>query len=190
VAGGAVLLAAGFSRRFGSDKRRHRLEDGTSLLAASVRLYGAAFDRLVVVLRPDDEDAAREVSETCAAACIVRCADARLGMGHSLAEGARHAQDWQYLFVALADMPWVRPATLQHLRSVLEAAPPDAIVQPAHRGEPGHPVGFGAAHLVDLTRLQGDAGARSLLRGAGAYRQVIEVDDPGVLADLDTPAGD
>jgi molybdenum cofactor cytidylyltransferase len=186
--GGAVLLAAGFSRRFGSDKRRHRLADGISLLAASARLYGAAFDRLVVVLRPEDEDAASEVEHTLATARIVRCADAHLGMGHSLAEGARHAQGWDYLFVALADMPWVNSATLQRLRAVLEAAPPDRIVQPAYRGEPGHPVGFGAGHLIELTRLQGDAGARSLLRDAAGWRQVVEVDDPGVLADLDTPA--
>jgi len=189
VAGGAVLLAAGFSRRFGADKRRHRLDDGATLLAASARLYGDAFDRLVVVLRPEDDEAAREVGAACGSARIVRCPDAHLGMGHSLACGARQALDWDYLFVALADMPWVRPATLRQLRSTLASAPPDAIVQPAHRGEPGHPVGFGRAHLRDLTALEGDAGARSLLRNAGSLRQVVAVDDPGVLADLDTPPG-
>jgi molybdenum cofactor cytidylyltransferase len=187
VTGGAVLLAAGFSRRFGSDKRRHRLEDGTALLAASARLYGAAFDRLIVVLRADDDDAAQQVLASCANARIVHCADAHLGMGHSLACGARYAQDWAYLFVALADMPWVRPATLRQLRSLRESAAPDMIVQPVHHGEPGHPVGFGAAHLAELTRLTGDAGARSLLRGANTKRQVMETQDPGVLADLDTP---
>jgi molybdenum cofactor cytidylyltransferase len=192
--GGALLLAAGFSRRFGSDKRRHRLDDDTSLLGASVRLYAQAFDRLIVVLRPEDDDLVTDVAAATAtlaappsAPRIVRCADAHLGMGHSLACGARAANGWDYLFVALADMAWIRPATLRYLRSVLAAAPRDAIVQPVYRRTPGHPVGFGAAHRNALARLSGDAGARSVLRDAGDRLIQVAVDDPGVLEDLDTP---
>jgi molybdenum cofactor cytidylyltransferase len=35
--------------------------------------------------------------------------------------------------------------------------------------------------------LHGDAGARALLLEAGANLAAIEVDDPGVLLDVDTP---
>jgi molybdenum cofactor cytidylyltransferase len=189
--GGAILLAAGFSRRFGSDKRRHRLADGTSLLGASVRLYGAAFDRLIVVLRPEDDDLLDEVTVSAGrggtALQIVRCADAHLGMGHSLACGAHAAGGWSYLFVALADMAWIRPETLRRLRAALEAAPPDTILQPIYQGTPGHPVGFGAEHLPALTRLSGDAGARRLLQSAGERLLRVTVDDAAVLEDLDTP---
>jgi len=187
MSGGAVLLAAGASRRFGSDKRRHQLPDGTSLLSASTRLYGAAFDQLIVVLRPEDADLAAAIAAAWPQAQVVYCGDAHRGMGHSLSAGIDAAQGWRYAFVALADMAWVRPTTLARLRAVLEAAPADAIVQPMYLGAPGHPVGFGAARFAGLSHLSGDQGARHLIREAGERLIRVAVDDPGILEDLDTP---
>jgi molybdenum cofactor cytidylyltransferase len=190
VTGGAILLAAGASRRFGSDKRRHVLADGTPLMISSLRLYAAAYTELIVVLRPEDTALAEAVLAEAPAgkARIAFCPDAHLGMGYSLACGAREAAGWSYLFVALADMAWVRPATLARLVAAMEGAGRDALVQPVHRGTPGHPVGFGSALFARLERLTGDEGARAVVRGAGAKVLRLEVDDPGVLRDLDAPA--
>jgi molybdenum cofactor cytidylyltransferase len=187
--GGALLLAAGFSRRFGSDKRRHRLADGSSLLAASVALYSQAFPKLIVVLRPGDDDLAAEVraSANDSNVQIVFCADALEGMGRSLAAGAAAAQGWDYLFVALADMPWVSLDTLRHLRREMQGAGSDSIILPVKGNQPGHPVGFGADYLPALATLTGDQGARSLVREAGNRTHRVIVEDAGVLQDLDTP---
>lgn len=189
VTGGAVLLAAGFARRFGSDKRRHTLPDGTPLLTASLRLYRQTFRRLIVVLRPEDRDLAQLLQKEAAGGDVrvVPCPDARHGMGHSLACGAAAATGWHYLFVALGDMAWVRPDTLSRLVAAMEAAAAEAILQPVHRGTPGHPVGFGAAWFPQLTAVTGDEGARSVVRTAGDRLIRIAVDDPGVLQDLDVP---
>ncbi|MEZ5560398.1 MAG: nucleotidyltransferase family protein [Pseudomonadales bacterium] len=192
--GGAVLLAAGFSRRFGSDKRRHRLAGGDMLMIATARRLAAAFEHLVVVLRPEDDALAAALLEAQlpAALQIVRCGDASDGMGRSLAAGAAaaHAAGWHYLFVALADMAWVDPATLTRLREALiaaQATDPSAIVQPEHDGRPGHPVGFASGWFDQLERLQGDAGARHLLQRPDAMPVRVAVADPGVLRDLDRP---
>ncbi len=184
-----MLLAGGFARRFGSDKRRHRLRDGTTLLIASVRLYRSVFPHLVVVLRPEDDDLARAVERESPGVHAVRCANARDGMGHSLACGARAAAGWSFLFVALADMPWVAADTLTRLAAAMADGGPDAVVQPVHQGVPGHPVGFGSAWFPQLAALTGDAGARSVVRAAAAAQRLIrlDVDDPGILEDLDTP---
>jgi molybdenum cofactor cytidylyltransferase len=193
TAGGVILLAAGASRRFGSDKRRHVLADGTSLLLASLTRYRAAFAATLVVLRPEDDDLAERIAAAAApptqgAVSVIRCADAHLGMGHSLACGVRAAPaDWRYLFVALADMAWIEPATLIRLRRTQENAPPDAVVQPEYQGRPGHPVGFSAAWFARLGALQGDQGARPRVADAGAARIAVAVADPGVLQDLDRP---
>lgn len=187
--GGALLLAAGFSRRFGSDKRRHRFADGSSLLAASVALYSQAFPKLIVVLRPEDDDLAAQVQASADGANVevVFCADAVEGMGRSLAAGAAAAQAWDYLFVALADMPWVQLDTLAHLRREMQRAGSDSIVLPVNGNHPGHPVGFGASYLPALATLTGDQGARSLVQKAGDRVHRVIVEDAGVLQDLDTP---
>lgn len=187
---GLLLLAAGASRRFGTDKRRHRLADGRTLLEASVHCYVSAFSELLVVLRPEEDELAESVRAAAGTARVrtVTCAESHLGMGHSLACGARALpRRWRFAFVALADMAWVRPQTLERLRETMAAAGPAAIVQPTCAGEPGHPVGFGAAWFAALETLQGDVGARPLLRRAGPSLRRLEVADPGILQDLDQP---
>jgi molybdenum cofactor cytidylyltransferase len=193
VEGGVLLLAAGAARRFGTDKRRQPLQDGTPLLLASLACYGRAFAAITLVLRPEDDILAAEVASAGAASTaevrVIRCADAHLGMGHSLACGAAACRDWAYLFVALGDMPWVRADTLQRLRTALaDGTVPQRIVMPTYRGAPGHPVGFGAAHLPALARLHGDTGARAVVAAAAQPPLRLAVDDPGVLRDVDKPA--
>jgi molybdenum cofactor cytidylyltransferase len=85
--------------------------------------------------------------------------------------------------VALADMPWVAPATFE---SVRQAALVHRIAAAAHRGRRGHPVAFAWDLLPELAALDGDEGARSLLRRHGVYE--VPCDDPGVLRDVDTVA--
>lgn len=187
--GAVVLLAAGRSRRYGADKRQHRLPDGRTLLDHSLALYAGAFDRCFLVLRPDDPEPTPP-ADLAGSIEIVRAADADQGMGHSLAAGAAAAAPGTYLFVALADMPWVEPATLQVLRAALEQAlesSPDVIVQPVHAGRPGHPVGFAGRCRDALATLTGDVGARGVLERFPALRITVAVDDPGVLRDLDRP---
>ncbi|MDZ7670799.1 MAG: nucleotidyltransferase family protein [Gammaproteobacteria bacterium] len=188
MTGGVLLLAAGAARRFGSDKRLYAIDDGRPLLLASLDRYARAFGSVIVVLRSGDAAAAGVVAGYAGPGRVrvVHCPDAHLGMGHSLACGARQIPGhWAHVFIALADMAWVRPATLTLLRDAMAGAAADAVVQPQYQGQPGHPVGFGARHIPSLTTLQGDEGARGLIHDIGVTR--IEVDDPGVLQDLDRP---
>jgi molybdenum cofactor cytidylyltransferase len=55
-----------------------------------------------------------------------------------------------------------------------------------YQGRKGHPVAFGAELFSELVRLSGDEGARRVL--ARFPGQAVEVDDPGVLLDMDTEA--
>ena len=178
---GAVILAAGSSTRFGSDKRHHRLAGNRTMLATTLAIYQSVFARIFLVLQPDDRSWASELSGV----QPVYAADSGLGMGHSLAAGIRAARHLDLLFVALADMPHVQPATLRRL---VDAMPDTrSIVQPAYLGTPGHPVGFGSAYFDELERLSGDVGARQVL--AAHPNQVTRLDfsDAGIVADIDVP---
>lgn len=186
-AGGALILAAGFGRRFGSDKRAFQLPDGRTLLEATLARYATAYDALCVVVRPEDEALARKVRALPGHPEIALAADAERGMGHSLAAGIRTIMDhWDWVSVGLGDMPFVQVATLEALQEAFFSTGAERIVQPVHDGRPGHPVTFPGACFPAMCRLEGDQGARSVLSSSDDLIR-HPVDDPGVLDDVDTP---
>jgi molybdenum cofactor cytidylyltransferase len=185
--GGALILAAGFGRRFGSDKRTYRLPDGRTLLEATISRYASVYSGLSVVVRPEDAELERMLGALPARPRVVHAPDASLGMGHSLAAGIRAIPDeWQWVSVALGDMPFVTAATLRELLNVFFSAGGQSIVQPEYEGQPGHPVTFPSVYFPQMAALQGDEGARTVLRQADSVIR-HPVLDAGVLQDVDRP---
>jgi len=109
------------------------------------------------------------------------------GMGDSIAAAVRATSAAPGWLVLPGDLPLVLPDTLRRVAHAL-AAPVQA-VQPVYRGERGHPVAFAGACGEALAALTGDRGAHGVLktlREAGRVAQ-IEVDDAGIVTDVDTP---
>lgn len=178
-----ILLAAGFSTRFGANKMLHCLPDGTPIAVAAARNILLALPRTIAVVRPGAKRLAQLLRET---GCIVVASrNARSGMGASLASGVRASRDADGWVVALADMPFIRPATTGLVADEIEKG--GAIVAPSHAGTRGHPVGFARRFREDLLGLTGDEGARALLRRHPEWITLLETDDPGALQDIDTP---
>jgi len=187
---GAVLLGAGFSRRFGADKRLQPLSSST-VAETTLSTYCSAFAHVRVVIRADDDTLAAKLRRyDCE---ITISADARLGMGHSLAAGITGV-DWAWAFVGLLDMPFVQRATLLTLIDAAARQPEPRILRPRLRtdgkdGIPyGHPIGWHQQYFPELRALHGDQGARQLLRTHRAEIMEIVLDDPGIVQDIDTPA--
>lgn len=108
------------------------------------------------------------------------------GMGDSLAAAVRATAGAPGWLVLPADLPLVQPQTLRQVADALRGGAQAA--QPVHGGERGHPVGFGAASGPALMALSGPRGGAPVLkplREAGAV-VLVQVDDAGVLADIDT----
>jgi molybdenum cofactor cytidylyltransferase len=180
-----ILLAAGRGRRFDPAGQRKKLLQAlpgidTVVVAASAAALTAVLARVVAVTRPGDDDVADVLR---AAGCeVVECADADEGMARSLAQALRAAGG--SCIVALGDMPFVAPSTVAALATALgEGA---VIAAPVHQGRRGNPVAFAASVLPELLALRGDEGARSLF--ARHPWHAVEVSDPGILRDIDTPA--
>lgn len=178
-----LLLAAGFSRRFGANKLMASYQ-GEWLAVAALRALAAAVDTVFAVVREDTPIFNQALAA--AGAILVPCRDACLGMGASLACGARALDPTQPVIVALADMPGIQPGTHQAVAAALRQGA--LLCAPAYAGRRGHPVGFAARYLPELAQLAGDAGARDILHRDRAQLQLLPVDDPGVLFDVDTPA--
>jgi molybdenum cofactor cytidylyltransferase len=181
-----ILLAAGSGERFGGDKLLVPLpgsEPPTPLGVVACRNLVAAVSRTIAVVRPGDEALATALAG--AGARVVECANAAAGMGTSLAcavGAAREADGW---VVTLADMPWILPTTIAGVAGVV--AKGALVVAPFHRGVRGHPVGFGKGCRAALAGLHGDAGAKAVIAAHEAGLVRLDVVDPGILRDVDTP---
>lgn len=180
----ALLLAAGRSRRFDGDKRLATLPCGRTLLRASIENALHVFNEVWVVLREEDDT---ELLGVPLEVNVVRSPQADLGMGQSLASGiaALMPSSADAVAVLLADMPWIQPATLQSLASM---ANPRRIALPGHDGQRGHPVIIGRDFWPLLLNLEGDQGAKSIIKSHPERCDVLVCEDPGILRDADTRA--
>jgi molybdenum cofactor cytidylyltransferase len=186
-----ILLAAGKGARFGGAKlltplpvTAHGVGAGTAIGVASGLHLLSALPEVVAVVRPGDSILSSQLRA--AGARVIECPRADEGMGASLACGVAAAADANGWVVALADMPWISPATIALVVDALRDGAD--IVATSHIGVRGHPVGFALAHYAALRALAGDEGAKSILAAHRNSLQLIEVADSGVVRDVDTPA--
>jgi molybdenum cofactor cytidylyltransferase len=186
-----ILLGAGRGTRFGGGKLLAALPagafdvaPGTPVGVAAARHLAAALPDSIAVVRGADIVLAQALRE--AGLRIVECIDADRGMGRSLACGAMAMSQAEGFVVALADMPWIGPSTIRAVADALAAGA--SIVVPRYRGARGHPVGFSGRHFAALCALEGDAGARSIVAAHADELTALDVEDPGVVRDVDTPA--
>lgn len=178
-----ILLAAGASLRFGSDKLTHSLPDGDLVAVRACRNLLAVTDCVLAVVRPGSERLAALLQSEGAEVMI--CADADQGMSASLVCGVRARPEAAGWLIALADMPWIAPTTIRKVADALRMGA--AIAAPRWQGRRGHPVGFSHILGPDLSALSGDEGAKTVINAYLEQLQLIDCDDPGVLRDIDRP---
>lgn len=184
-----ILLAAGFSRRFGTaNKLLHNLPDGRAIAIAAAEHLITALPVSVAVVRADNtilSDALKALGFH-----VVHCdANASL-MADSLVMAVQYASTLSLTtkgyVIALADMPYIAPTTIQAVANQLSHV--GGIVIPTFEGKRGHPVGFSANYHDALLRLSGDEGAKSIVKTHADAVTLLACEDAGILADIDTLA--
>jgi len=178
-----ILLAAGASRRFGADKLTQRLPDGDRVAVRACRNLLAGTDRVLAVVREGSEELAALLQAEGAEVGV--CADAGQGMGASLVFGVHACPDAAGWLIALADMPWIEPATIRKVADALRSGA--AIASPCWQGRRGHPVGFSQFLGPELAALNGDEGAKAVIQAHLDQLRLIDCADAGVLRDIDKP---
>jgi molybdenum cofactor cytidylyltransferase len=178
-----VVLAAGKGSRFKGSA--HKLEQSLGDLSVLGRTLRNAIESHLPVVVVTTQPLAAAASQVVAArdVVVVPQALAALGMGHSIAAGIAARADAPGWLLLPGDMPMVRPATMLAVAAALEHHP---VAYAQYQGRRGHPVGFAAELYSELMMLSGDEGARRIVARYPAIG--VDVDDPGVLIDLDTEA--
>lgn len=184
-----ILLAAGFSRRFGaSNKLLQPMADGRPIALAAAENLMQAVPDCIAVVRPDNTALAALLQQ--AGVSVFACKETELEMADSLCAAIRHSANFeaakQGFVIALADMPYIQPATIRAVAHSLNGSA-SSIVIPTYHGQRGHPVAFAAQHRSELEALQGDEGARSIVKRYANSVCLLPCEDAGILADIDTP---
>lgn len=181
---GALILAAGAGRRFGSPKMLAPLDSVPVIRRTAQAVIAAGFDDVLVMT------GAQHAAITDALdglACRTFPAPGwEEGMAASIRAGSAELADCRHgLFVFLGDMPLVPTGLCPQLASL--AVTKGYAARPVFEGRPGHPVAFVRAALADLARLQGDQGAAHGLRHRLADVGYVETAEIGAILDIDGP---
>lgn len=176
-----VVAAAGRSRGLGSPGHRlaQRLGSSTVLGTTLSQVLASALPVVVVTT----ELLAPEVTRIIARKDLVVLPpqDCDRGLGYSIAAGVTARSQAPGWVVLPGDMPLVGPRSLVAVAAALGDHP---VVYAQHHGRRGHPVGYSAGMYSELAGLARDEDAKRLL---GRFPAVgVDVDDPGVLFDVDT----
>jgi molybdenum cofactor cytidylyltransferase len=178
-----IVLAAGKGSRFAGE--RHKLEQdigaGTVLASTLRNVVGSGLPYVVVTTAALEGVARREVSARDVVVLPEPDGLGTWGMGYSIASGVCARSQAPGWLVLPGDMPLVQPDTLAAVAHALDHHP---VAFAQYRGRRGHPVAFAAELYSELATLTGDEGARRLTVRYPACG--VEVDDPGVLLDVDT----
>ena len=179
-----ILLAAGQSTRFGSNKLLAPLSDGTPMVIACACTLHAVLERCIAVVDDRQSAVARLLAE--AGLQVIANPRALEGMGTSIACGVAASPGTGGWLIALADMPGIPARVIQQVAGGLARGAD--IVAPVCRGQRGHPVGFAARHAPALLALNADSGARDIIAAHRDTLKLIETPHSGVIVDIDTPA--
>ncbi len=181
-----LVLAAGKSSRMGRDKALLPFRGSTFLEAILGVLHGAGLVRIAVVLGHHGDLIER--SADLSRVEVVYNPDYEQGQTSSLQAGLRALErpDLEAVLLALVDHPAISEETVQTLiAEFLESHAP--VVIPTHEGRRGHPLIIARKLFEPLLDLSLDQGANSIIRDYRESTLFVEVEDPGILLDVDEP---
>ncbi len=180
-----VVLAAGKSSRMGGSDKLLEVVNGAPLLKEMAsRACGSGMPTYVCVAPNSDE---RRLALSGLPVTIVVVDDADLGMAHSLRAGIQALPDHiSAAAIMPADMPELTILDLIELKNAHQNWPNAILRGASSEGVPGHPVIFPKNLFRELTTLNGDSGARSIVKKFQNRVQLVPLPNSHALVDLDT----
>ena len=182
-----VILAAGASSRMGREKALLPWH-GTTFLESAMRALRPSTDMVLVVAGANAErlrplvDAAGEFLVVNRQPERGQFSSLQIGLQEVLNRGRDAA------ILTLVDRPAPRRETVQTLKSAFLDSPPDVwAVVPQFEGKHGHPLVIGREMITAFLRASQDSTARDVEHANQAHIRYVDVEDPLVVWNVDTP---
>lgn len=159
--------------------------DGMPLIARTVEVYLKSEAAKVIVVLGYEREKMQQVLAGHAIELVFNSSFS-LGKATSIAAGIRALPDSAPgAMFAQADMPFIRVETVNRLFDTFEPGK-GSIVVPAYGGKMGSPKIFDRKHFLKLLELKGDSTGMSVIREKPENILLVDVEDRGVLLDIDT----
>jgi CTP:molybdopterin cytidylyltransferase MocA len=183
-----LILAAGESSRMGTPKATLAYRGRTFLELIVKTLREGGLERIVVVLGHQAEEIQQQVKIELVQ--VVINPDYRSGQTASLQAGLRAlvGDDPEGVVLCLVDHPAVSAETVRRIAASFEQCGAPVVI-PTYKGRRGHPVLVGRQLFDELLALTREAGADSVVRKYRPVTKFVEVEDEGVIIDVDDPEG-
>lgn len=179
----AVILAAGFSSRAGDYKMTMKIE-GRYILYRTLDAFVHQCDKIIVVTGYQSEIIHQIISEYEYASQItcVYNEDYEQGMFTSIQKGVK-AVDSLYFYLTPGDYPLIKKATVESLKLAL--ANKAEVLIPSYNHKSGHPILLCETIKNAILEASKESNLRLVL--STVNKQYVDVDDDGILLDVDTP---
>jgi len=182
----AILLAAGESRRMGSPKALLHYQGQTFIERICRAFLDAGVDELIVVLGARAEEIGRALPAHPAIHSVVNTRYFQGQLSSLMVGIGALSPNSEAAVVNLVDHPLITAKTIKALVSSFHDAPLPILIA-SYQGRRGHPVLFSSQVYGEILAAPLDQGAKVVVRKDPARVREIQLDDPGILADIDTP---
>lgn len=182
---GGIVLAAGGSSRLGRPKQFLQFKSKSLLRHAAQTMAASICDPIVVVLGAESDEAAAQIKDLPVATCLNE--NWRLGMSSSIKVGLAKliemAPEIDAVLISLCDQPFITSEILNRFSEKF-AVTDVSIVAAKYNEVNGVPALFSRELFIELSRLEGDKGARDLIR---SLTDLATINLPEAAFDIDSP---
>ncbi|WP_282198210.1 nucleotidyltransferase family protein [Collibacillus ludicampi] len=187
----ALILAAGSSSRMGRAKQLLEFRGSYLLEYVIRRTLPLNFSEIIAVIghQSDQVQSLIHIEDKRFRWFVNR--NYHTGQSSSLVEGIKKGRHHSSVMVFLGDQPLISEETIRlvfqrGLEQSCNLPNQPFVIRPSFQGVPGHPVFIGNFRMIDFTSLEGDQGAKQIIRNIN-HSFLLPVEDPGILFDIDTP---
>ena len=185
---GGIYLAAGRSQRMGQPKLALPWMNGLPIIAHMAELFRQAEVDPIVIVTGADRSAIEACLEKQPVVTVHNPAYSELGMIDSVRIGLRSLQETPCTAVLISpgDLPAMTVETIRSLIATFKRIRA-SIVAPSFDGRRGHPVLLSRPEWEAILELDEGKTLRDFLNARPEMIHHLEVSDPGIVLDLDTP---
>jgi len=181
----SILLAAGQSKRMSGENKLIKSVKGIPLIKCALNnILKSHVNEIIIVLGYQNETIEKLIDKTSRIKFVFN-SNFESGMASSIKKGIKKlSKKTDSFFISLGDMPSINYDTYNQL---IKCNKNKKAIVPMFKGQQGNPVLFPKSFEEKLLSIQGDSGAKKILEINKKEVLYLEINDPGIIRDLDVP---